>query len=229
MVTRPPTPFLRLRSAETATALVRHAERDSQSYNPGVDPVFFATPDDMREWLEANHERQSGALVGFYKKDSGTPSITWPESVDEALCFGWIDGVRKNRDGSSYTIRFTPRKPRSFWSQVNIKRAEELIAQGRMRPAGLAAFEARVEDRSRVYSYEQGGPQLGEPFAARFRANPKAWDFFRSQAPSYQRACSWWVVSAKREETRDRRLAQLIEYSERGLRIPAFVSPTQRK
>jgi len=112
---------------------------------------------------------------------------------------------------------------------VNIKRAEEIIAQGRMRPAGLAAFEARVEDRSRVYSYEQGGPKLDEPFAARLRANPKAWDFFESQAPSYQRACAWWIESAKRQETRERRLAQLIDHSERGLRIPAFVSPGRRE
>src|SRR5947199_7291806 len=161
-----------------------------------MKPRFFASPAAWRRWLAAHYERGGELWVGFYKRSTGRRSITWPESVDEALCFGWIDGVRKNRDESSYTIRFTPRKPRSIWSRVNINRAEEIIAQGRMRPAGLAAFEARVEDRSGVYSYEQGGPKLDEPFAARLRANPKAWDFFESQAPSYQRACAWWIESA---------------------------------
>lgn len=155
--------------------------------------------------------------------------MTYQESVQEALCFGWIDGVRKNCDESSYTIRFTPRKPRSIWSAVNIRYADELIRQGRMRPAGLAAFEARDDDRSRVYSFEQQSPQLDEASEMRLRANAKAWDFFQSQAPSYHRAASWWVISAKREETRQRRLETLIHDSENGRRIPAFVSPTRRK
>ena len=194
-----------------------------------MEPHFFETAAKFREWLEANHATSSELLVGYCNKASGKPSITYSESVDEALCFGWIDGVRKNRDASSYTIRFTPRKARSIWSAVNIRRAEELIQQGRMHPTGLAIFEARDDERSRVYSFEQRDPRLDEASEARFRRNQKAWDFFQSQAPSYRRACNWWVVSAKREETRQRRLAQLIEDSENGRRIAAFVSPTRRK
>ena len=194
-----------------------------------MDPVFFETPAAFRAWLEANHDREAVLLVGYYNKASGKPSITYPESVDEALCFGWIDGLRKNRDESSYTIRFTPRKPRSIWSAVNIKRAEELIAEERMAPAGAAAFEARREDRSRVYSYEQGGPTLDAASERRFRAETRASSFFQEQAPSYQRTCMWWVISAKQEVTRDRRLKQLIEHSERGERLPQFVSPGLRR
>jgi len=195
-----------------------------------MDPVFFENPAAFRAWLEKNHDRESVLLVGYYNKASGRPSMTYPESVDEALCFGWIDGVRKNRDESSYTIRFTPRKPRSIWSTVNIGRAEELIAQGRMAPAGRSAFDARTEDRSRVYSFEQPeGPKLDDGSAAVFRDNPGAWEFFQAQAPSYQRACNWWVISAKQEATRQRRLQQLIDASARGERISQFVSPTRRK
>ena len=137
--------------------------------------------------------------MGFYKKDSGKPSITWPESVDEALCFGWIDGIRKSVDETSYTIRFTRRKPGSIWSAVNIKRAQELIELGRMKPAGLAAFEKRKEDRSRRYSYEQQGSRSSaSEYEEKLKANPGAWKFFKSRPPGYQKTAGWWVMSAKK-------------------------------
>jgi uncharacterized protein YdeI (YjbR/CyaY-like superfamily) len=176
-----------------------------------VEPTFFAAPDDFRRWLEAHHADRSELLVGFYKVGSGRHSLTWPQSVDEALSFGWIDGVRRRLDDVTYTIRFTPRKATSTWSAVNIKRARELIAEGRMQPAGLAAFEARREDRSGTYSYENRPHELGPVYEPEIRSNRAAWTFFSAQPPSYQRAAIWWVISAKKEETRRRRLAQLIE------------------
>jgi uncharacterized protein YdeI (YjbR/CyaY-like superfamily) len=183
-------------------------------------PTFFATPDDLRAWFEAHHRAESELVVGFYRKGSGRPSITWPESVDQALCFGWIDGVRRSLDEESYTIRFTPRTVRSTWSAVNIKRAQELIDEGLMRPAGLAAFEARGDDRSATYSYEQRhAPVLPPEMERRFRANRQAWTFFGAQPPSYRRTAIYWVTSAKKEETRQRRLATLIEDSAHGRRI----------
>jgi uncharacterized protein YdeI (YjbR/CyaY-like superfamily) len=167
--------------------------------------------------------------VGFYKKASGKPSITWPESVDEALCFGWIDGVRKSIDESSYKIRFTPRRPGSIWSAVNIKRAGELIELGRMAPAGLRAFDERKEARSVVYSYEQrDSARLEGDYEAQLRANPQAWDFFQAQPPWYQRAASWWVISAKKEETRLKRLATLIEESAQGRTIAPLRRPSSQ-
>lgn len=154
-------------------------------------------------------------FVGFYRRGSGKPSITWSELVDEELCFGWIDGVRKGIDDVSYSNRITPRKPRSTWSAINIARAKELIRQGRMRPAGLTAFERRTDERSAIYSYEQRTKAGLDPEAERsFRANKKAWAFFQAQPPSYQRAATWWVISAKREETRQKRLATLIRESQ---------------
>lgn len=182
-----------------------------------MDPTFFATPAELRAWLEAHHASERELLVGFYKKGSGKPSITWPESVDEALCFGWIDGVRRSLGDDAYTIRFTPRNRRSFWSVVNIRRAGELIAEGRMRPAGLAAFEARTGERSGVYSFEQKDePAFSEAQAREFQADAKAWDFFQAQPPWYRRTATWWVVSARKEETRARRLATLIADSAAG-------------
>ena len=184
------------------------------------EPTFFAEPADFRAWLEENHERASELWVGFHKKATGRRSITWPESVDEALCFGWIDGVRRSLGDESYMIRFTPRKPRSTWSAVNIARAKELVAEGRMRPAGLAAFEARSEKRSAIYSYEQRHEVRLAPDEEReFRANERAWEFFQAQPISYRRPALWWVVSAKREETRARRLRTLIEDSANGRRL----------
>lgn len=183
-------------------------------------PTFFETPADFRAWLEEHHDSVEVLWVGYYKKGSGRASITWPESVDEALCFGWIDGLRKSIDDVSYKIRFTPRKPDSNWSAVNIARVEELLEKGRMRPAGTAAYERRLEKKSRVYSYEQRQRAALDPEAEkRFRADPEAWKFFRSQPPGYRRTAIFWVVSAKREDTRRRRLDTLIEDSAKGLRI----------
>ncbi len=167
--------------------------------------------------------------VGFYKKGSGKPSITWPESVDEALCFGWIDGVRKSMGEESYTIRFTPRKDGSIWSAVNIKRAGELIKEGLMQPAGLRAFEDRREDRERRYAYEQQGSKLSDEYEEKFKADPKAWSFYQSQAPWYQRTTAWWVMSAKKEETRLKRLDQLIADSAREQTIPALTRDKKPK
>jgi uncharacterized protein YdeI (YjbR/CyaY-like superfamily) len=185
-----------------------------------VQPTFFATVAELRHWLDENHATASELLVGFYRRGSGKPSITWQELVDEELCFGWIDGVRKGIDEVSYANRITPRKPRSTWSATNIARANELIRLGRMHPAGLKAFERRTDERSAIYSYEQRKTATLDPKADRsFRANKKAWAFFQAQAPSYQRAAIWWAISAKREETRQKRLATLIGDSARGRRV----------
>jgi uncharacterized protein YdeI (YjbR/CyaY-like superfamily) len=181
--------------------------------------TFFPGPADFRRWLAANHASASELLVGFYKRGSARPSITWPESVDEALCFGWIDGVRKSLGEISYTIRFTPRKSTSIWSAVNIKRVEVLTAEGRMQPAGLKAFEARRENKSGVYSYEQRRDELEEPYAGILKKNKAAWSFFQSQPPSYRKTVGWWVISAKREQTRLKRLDTLIQDSAAGRRI----------
>jgi uncharacterized protein YdeI (YjbR/CyaY-like superfamily) len=191
-----------------------------------MKPRFFATPAEFRAWLEEHHADESELLVGYYKKTSGRPSITWQESVDEALCFGWIDGVRRSIDGESYSIRFTPRQKRSIWSAVNIKRAHELVELGRMTPAGLAAFQARTDDRSALYSYEQRRAAKLEPEQeARFRANPTAWTWFERQAPSYRRAAIHWVTSAKRAQTRERRLAALIADSAEGTTVRPLTRP----
>lgn len=189
------------------------------------EPRFFATPAEFGAWLEQHHATAKELWVGFHKKATGRPSLTWPESVDEALRYGWIDGIRKSIDGDSYRIRFTPRRPGSIWSTVNIRRAQELLDAGRMRPPGLEAFRKRREDRARRYSFEQGKVELGEEFEAEFRANARAWAFFQSQPPGYRRTATWWVVSAKREETRRRRLATLIGDSEAGERV----GPLRRK
>ena len=176
-----------------------------------MKPTFFATPVRFRAWLEKHHARKAELLVGFYKRDSGRPSITWPESVDEALCFGWIDGVRRSLGEEAYTIRFTPRRPTSIWSAVNVARVAELQKRGRMAPAGLRAFAARTPERTRVYSFERNrAAKLAPADAARLRTNARAAAFFESQAPWYQRTAIYWVVSAKREETKQRRLDQLV-------------------
>lgn len=184
-----------------------------------MKPTFFKTPTDFRRWFEENHESSKELLVGFYKKGSGRPSITWPESVDEALCFGWIDGVRKRIDDLSYTIRFTPRKQTSTWSVVNIKRAQELIEQGLMRDAGLKAFQSRKEYRSGIYSYEQRSEKLPDVYELPFKKNKKAWAFFQAQPPGYRKIMGWWIVCAKKEETRVKRLNKLVEESAQGRRI----------
>ena len=189
---------------------------------------FFKSPSDFRKWLHDNHASADELWVGFYKKGSGRQSITWPESVDEALCFGWIDGIRKSVDEESYTIRFTPRRPGSIWSAVNIKRAQALIDEGYMQPVGHAAFLARKENRSGIYSYEQRKDQLDEPYQNLLRKNKTAWDFFHSQSPSYRKAAVWWVVSAKREETRLKRMAKLIEDSAEKRTISQFTPIKKR-
>jgi uncharacterized protein YdeI (YjbR/CyaY-like superfamily) len=187
-----------------------------------MKPAFFETPAGFRAWLAKNHATAKELLVGFHKKGSKRPSITWPESVDEALCYGWIDGVRRGVDGERYTIRFTPRRSGSVWSTVNVSRVRALTDLGRMQPAGLAAFEARKEDKSGIYSHEQKDVELPEPYQRLLRANRKAWAFFEKQAGSYRKAAIWWVTSAKKEETRRRRLDSLIAYSVKAERVPQF-------
>ena len=184
--------------------------------------TFFKTPSDLRQWFEKHHDKEQELLVGFYKKDSGKASITWPESVDEALCFGWIDGIRRSIDEISYTIRFTPRRARSVWSAVNIKRVGELTKQARMKPAGLEAFAGRKENRSGIYSYEQRTAELPDTYCRLLKKNKAAWKFFEDQPPSYRKAANWWVLSARREETRLKRLDKLIDYSARQQTIPQF-------
>jgi uncharacterized protein YdeI (YjbR/CyaY-like superfamily) len=194
-----------------------------------MKPTFFRTPVELRDWLERYHDTTPELFVGFYKKGSGKPSITWPESVDEALCFGWIDGIRRTIDDESYVIRFTPRRTRSIWSAVNIKRMNELLRLGRVQPAGRRAFEALDLKRSAVYSYEQRqkDQRLAPAYAAKLKANRKAWTFFRSQAPWYQRTVSRWVMSAKKEETKLRRLATLIDDSAQQRRIGPVGRPAK--
>ena len=190
-----------------------------------MKPTFFESPDDFREWLERNHDSAEELVTGLHKTSSGKPSITLREAQDEAICFGWIDGVAHSLDESSYTIRFTPRRRGSVWSAVNIKRAHALIGAGRMTPAGLAAFEKRDEKRAKRYSYEREKPEFDAASEKIFRANRKAWAFFRAQPPGYQRLQTWWVMSAKTEETRARRLAVLIEISREGRKIDPMISP----
>ena len=183
-------------------------------------PTFFAEPDQFRAWLAKHHATAPELLVGFYKRDSGKPSITWPESVDQALCFGWIDGVRKRVDDVSNTIRFTPRRAGSNWSSINIKRVGELHARGQMHEAGLAAFARRSEEKSRIYFYEQRHTASLDPeHQKKLERNRKAWTFFQAQPPGYQRLMVFRVVSAKKEETRVKRLQRLIDESAKGRRI----------
>jgi uncharacterized protein YdeI (YjbR/CyaY-like superfamily) len=186
-----------------------------------VRPVFFATPEQFRAWLEEHHETASELWVGFYKKASGKPSITWPEAVEQALCFGWIDGVRRSLDDESYTNRFTPRKPTSNWSLINVAKVEELKQRGLMAPAGLRAYEARKPERTGVYSSERAQPAvLPSEFEERLRANSAATEWFEGRPPGYRKTAIHWVISAKREETRLRRLQQLIDCSAEGRNVP---------
>jgi len=188
-------------------------------------PRFFATPAAFRAWLHANHDRATELIVGYYKKDSGKPSMTWPESVDEALCYGWIDGVRRSLGDESYTIRFTPRRPTSIWSNVNIAKVEALLAARRMMPAGLAAWKRRDPAKSGIYAFERREAVFDAAAERRFKRAGAAWRYFRLQPPGYQRLATHYVVSAKRPETRDRRLGVLIEHSARGERLPQTLGP----
>jgi len=185
-----------------------------------MEPTTFEGPEDFRRWLEQHHDSEPELWVGYFKKGSGRVSMTWPESVDEALCFGWIDGIRKRIDDERYMIRFTPRRSASVWSAVNIGRVAALTAEGRMRPAGHEAFEARRVDRSGIYSYEQRDEaMLPAAFEKRFRAEKEAWAWFDAQPNGYQQNTIRWVMTAEREETRERRLGTLIADSAAGRRI----------
>jgi len=181
--------------------------------------IFFNNQDEFRGWLEQNHQAETELWVGYYKIKTGKPSMTWSQSVDQALCFGWIDGIRKSIDEESYCNRFTPRKPRGNWSAVNIKKVEELIVRGKMTPAGMAAFERRTENKSAVYSYENRPEKLDQELEMRFQENSKAWNFFQVQAPSYRKTVIYWVMSAKQKSTQLSRLEKLIAYSAEGKRV----------
>jgi uncharacterized protein YdeI (YjbR/CyaY-like superfamily) len=183
------------------------------------DIKFFSTHEKFRQWLERHHDTASELWLGFYRLSARKKGITYAEAVDEALCFGWIDGIRKSIDDESYTNRFTPRKPKSNWSNINVKHMARLIADGRMHPAGLKAFEARDEKRTGIYSFENKPKTLPAAYEKKLKANKKAWKFFDAQAPWYKRTASHWVMSAKQEATREKRLGELIADSANGLRV----------
>jgi uncharacterized protein YdeI (YjbR/CyaY-like superfamily) len=191
----------------------------------GEEAIFFSSPGELRGWLEENHATASELWVGYYKKGSGRPSVTWAEVVEEALCFGWIDGKVQRIDEHRYRQRLTPRKRNSNWSAVNVAKIAELRTQGRMTPAGEAAFAARRDDRSAVYSYERRHEaKFDAEQEATFRANAAAWEWFAAQSPSYRAMATFWVVSAKRPDTRARRLTTLIECSAEGRRVPPLTT-----
>jgi uncharacterized protein YdeI (YjbR/CyaY-like superfamily) len=181
--------------------------------------TFFKSRAELRKWFRANHAKAKELWVGYYKKETGKPTVTWSESVDEALCFGWIDGIRKRVDAESYTNRFTPRRKGSVWSPVNIARVKVLTEQKRMRSPGLKAFAERLEYKFGTYSYEQRRDQLPEPYAGLLKKNKAAWTFFQTHPPYYRKQLGWWIVSAKKEETRMARLKQLIDAASRGKRV----------
>jgi uncharacterized protein YdeI (YjbR/CyaY-like superfamily) len=182
-------------------------------------PTYFSSPAAFRKWLAAHHATEKELLVGFHRKGCGTPSITWPESVDQALCFGWIDGVRKRVDDTRYTIRFTPRRPTSIWSAINIARVKVLTAEGLMTPLGAKAFAARDEKKSAIYAYENRPKELAPEYQKLFRRDKAAWDFFQAQPPGYRKLAAFWIMSARKEETRQKRLTRLIAVSAAGKRI----------
>ena len=184
-----------------------------------MKPKFFPTQEDFRKWLEENHLSESELLVGFYKVGTGKASMSWSESVDQALCFGWIDGVRRKVDEESYSIRFTPRRANSVWSAVNIAKVAVLTEKGLMKPAGIAAFEKRDEKKSVIYAYETEAKEFSEAFEKQFKANKKAWEFFENQANWYKKQMIHWVMSAKQEATRERRLEKLIGASDDEKRV----------
>jgi uncharacterized protein YdeI (YjbR/CyaY-like superfamily) len=185
-----------------------------------VKRLFFARGADFRRWLEKNHQTAAELRVGFWKVDSGEPSMSWSESVDEALCFGWIDGIRRSIDAHSYEIRFTPRKPKSIWSRINLDKVDALTKAGRMAAAGLRAWEARDEVRSKIYSYEQVRAATLDAEAARaLKADAAAWKFFQTLPPSYRSQVAYWLAQAKKPETRARRLAEAVQSFSRGERL----------
>lgn len=185
-----------------------------------MKPYFFTSPDDFREWLDKNHDKATEIFVGFYKAGTGKPTLTWSESVDQALCYGWIDGVLKPISNDSYSRRFTPRKANSTWSAVNIKKMEDLMKQGLVKPAGMAAYEKRKESNSKIYAYEQENPEaLPETFEKEFKANKPAWEFFIKQAPSYRKQMIYRITSAKQEKTKQSRFEKLMNASAEGKRV----------
>ena len=184
-----------------------------------MKPTFFPTPAALRRWLERHHDSERELWVGLYKKSTGKPSITWPEAVDQLLCFGWIDGVRKSLNEESYVNRATPRRPGSTWSAVNVKRAKELVKLGLMHEAGLAAFRRMDVTKTNRYSFERENVKLDRTLDKKFRANRKAWEFFQSQPPGYRKTILWWVMSGQRDATREKRLGILIENSGMGRRV----------
>jgi uncharacterized protein YdeI (YjbR/CyaY-like superfamily) len=184
-----------------------------------MTPIFFSNQSEFRKWLAKNYKKETELLVGYYKVDTGKPSMTWSQSVDQALCYGWIDGVRKSLDDESYCIRFTPRKQTSNWSAINIKKVEELVKQGLLQPAGLEAFNFRKEEKSNIYSFENTGKKLSDSLKKKFKANNVAWDFFAKQAHSYQKTMMHWIMSAKRDGTKLSRLEKVITESEKQKRI----------
>ena len=192
-------------------------------------PTFFKSGAAFRKWLEKNHDRVSELVIGFHRVDTGKGGLTYREALDEALCFGWIDGVRKRFEAISYTVRFSVRTKDSIWSVINTNRMEELIQLGRVHPAGMRTFAQRDKKKSKLYSYEVGSCRLAPKFERRFRANPTAWDFYQSQAPWYRRVSCYWVMSAKKEETRQRRLDQLIADSANKRRIKQLISSPKAK
>lgn len=189
-----------------------------------MKPKFFKKPSDFGKWLAQNHDKKEELIVGYYKVATGKPSMTWSESVDEALCYGWIDGIRRKHDEESYTIRFTPRRPKSIWSAVNLAKIVQLTKEGRMQPAGLKVYKNRSDNKLNGYSFEQkkGDIKFTKEYEALLKKNKEAWTFFKSQAPYYKRTATWWVISAKREETRLKRLTQLIQDSEMQLKVKPF-------
>ena len=192
-------------------------------------PTFFPRASSFRQWLQRHHATRRELLVGFHKVGSGKPSLTYPEALDVALCFGWIDGVRTSLGPTSYTIRFTPRRPDSTWSTVNLRHVRRLTAAGLMAPAGLKAFRERTRERTGLDSFENRPRALAPAYARSFKANRRAWAWFEGQAPWYRRTASWWVMSAKKEETRLRRLATLIASCAKRLKIPPLMPTAQER
>ena len=189
-----------------------------------MKPKFFTTPEKFREWLEKNHASANELEIGFYKKSSGKKSITYAEALDEALCFGWIDGVRRSLDETSYQQRFTPRRARSIWSLVNVKHIERLKKEGKMHAAGLAAYEQRDPKRTGIYAFENAPREISAEYEKEFRKTKGAWEYFQTYPPYLKKTVSYWVMSAKKEETRSARLQRLIESCAKGERIGVLPS-----
>ncbi len=188
-----------------------------------MEPIYFPSAERLRRWFEENHDREKELMVGYFKKDTKRESISWSESVDEALCFGWIDGIRRSIDAERYCIRFTPRNPGSNWSAVNLKKVDELIRTGRMREAGMKVYSMRKPEKEQVYSYENGDQHaLTDEMEQRFRQQEAAWSYFNAQTASYRKAAIRWVMSARQEITRDKRLEELIASCADGVFIKAM-------